>query len=150
MTKTTEEIQRALENAAEKLDSTATQPFALLLPFRDQIRLMRSKGAPFETIAEILGQHELPVSRETVRRFCREILREKPRRSRKPLMPSLASPAANGSNSSETKPCSPNTANPALPNEQSASALLTQRREALGDKATAPRRGPRIADLSTL
>src|SRR5207249_10546872 len=63
-------------------------------------------------ISEILGQHELPVSRETVRRFCREVLREKPRRSRKPLTSSPGSPATNGPIRSKTKTCSQNTAKP--------------------------------------
>ena len=61
-----------------------------LLPFKEGITELRRKRASYETIADILRNIDVAVSRFTVARFCREILKLKPlgrRRSNKSVRP---------------------------------------------------------------
>ena len=52
-----------------------------LLPFKEGIAELRRKRASYETIADILRNIDVAVSRFTVARFCREVLELKPRPS---------------------------------------------------------------------
>lgn len=82
----TDEIRTALVSVAENFQPRRRQRFKSLLPLREEIRGLRRRGASFETIAELLRKHSVQTSHETVRRFYREIIEErpwKPKRRRK-------------------------------------------------------------------
>lgn len=51
--------------------------FRHLEPFKEEIRDLRSRGAAFVTIAEILKRHSIKASREAVRQFYRATLESK-------------------------------------------------------------------------
>ena len=63
---------------------TPKQPakFQKLLLFKDDIAELRRRGAPYETIADILRNINVAVSHDTVARFCREVLKLTPRTRR--------------------------------------------------------------------
>ena len=57
-----------------------------LLPFKEGIAELRRKRASYETIAVILRNIDVAVSRFTVARFCREILELPPPRRKRSKM----------------------------------------------------------------
>ena len=66
-------------------DYTPKHPpkFQKLLPMKDGIAELRSKGASYATIADILRNINVPVACDTVFRFCHEVLGEPVTRRRK-------------------------------------------------------------------
>lgn len=74
-----EELQRRQSRIAEvAAEFTPPRPkrYAVLLPFADAIATLRSKGASYRAIAELLQSEAVPVSHDTVRRFCMERLED--------------------------------------------------------------------------
>ncbi len=57
--------------------------FQKLLPVKDSIAELRSKGVSYAAIADILRNISVPVASDTVFRFCHEILGEPMTRRRK-------------------------------------------------------------------
>jgi hypothetical protein len=57
--------------------------FQKLLPMKDSIAELRSKGASYATIADILRNINVPVAGDTVFRFCHEVLGEPMARRRR-------------------------------------------------------------------
>ena len=59
-------------------DYTPRHPtkFQKLLPLKDSIAELRSKGASYAAIADILRNIDVPVASDTVFRFCHEVLNE--------------------------------------------------------------------------
>ena len=57
--------------------------FRKLMPLKDSIAELRSKGASYAAIAGILRNINVPVANDTVFRFCHEILGEAMTRRRK-------------------------------------------------------------------
>ena len=57
--------------------------FQKLLPMKDGIAELRSKGASYATVADILRNINVPVVADTVFRFCHEVLGEPMIRRRK-------------------------------------------------------------------
>jgi hypothetical protein len=71
-----------------------TGPFAKLRPHADFILELRRNRASYDTIVAILRErHGLETSDTTVRKFCRQVLREPPpkRRGKRPLPSGLHS-----------------------------------------------------------
>ena len=66
-------------------DYTPKHPtkFQKLLPMKDSIAELRSKGASYATIADILRNVNVPVACDTIFRFCHEVLCEPMTRKRK-------------------------------------------------------------------
>lgn len=52
----------------------------VLLELKDEISEARSRNFSFDRIADFLKQVDIQVSRDSVRRFCYEVLKEKPTR----------------------------------------------------------------------
>jgi len=77
------EIRSALASVVKTYEPSRRVRFKNLAPFRDEIRELRGKGAAFVTIAEILKKHSVTASHETVRRFYREEIEQKPRRRKR-------------------------------------------------------------------
>jgi hypothetical protein len=66
-------------------DYTPRHPtkFQKLLPLKDSIAELRSKGVSYAAIADILRNINVPVASDTVFRFCHEVLGEPMTRRRK-------------------------------------------------------------------
>ncbi len=66
-------------------DYTPRRPtkFQKLLPLKDSIAELRSKGVSYAAIADILRNISVPVASDTVFRFCHEVLGEPMTRRRK-------------------------------------------------------------------
>ncbi|HVX91040.1 MAG TPA: hypothetical protein VHC20_05455 [Candidatus Paceibacterota bacterium] len=77
------EVRSALAHIAESYEPSRRVRFKNLVPFKDEIRDLRSRGAAFATIAQILRKHSVKASHETVRRFYREHIEGKPRRRKR-------------------------------------------------------------------
>jgi hypothetical protein len=88
------EVRSALASVVETYKPSRRIRFKSLAPFREEIRGLRSRGAAFLTIADILKSHSVKVSHETVRRFYREDIeqklspRKRPRNRKKRSQPS--------------------------------------------------------------
>lgn len=79
----TTEIRTALAHVVKSYEPSRRVRFKSLAPFTDEIRELRSRGAAFVTIAQILRKHSVKASHETVRRFYREAIEGKPRRRKR-------------------------------------------------------------------
>lgn len=82
-TSATTEVRSALAHVAESYAPSRRVRFKNLVPFKDEICELRSRGAAFVTIAQILRKHSVKASHETVRRFYREHIEGKPRRRKR-------------------------------------------------------------------
>src|SRR5437667_11890033 len=67
-------IEKILGNFRPKRKSA----FEALQPWRSLIQGLRTKGASYDDIAEILKQEGVQTSDTTVREFCRKVLMESP------------------------------------------------------------------------
>jgi hypothetical protein len=117
---------------------------------RDDIAALRSKGASFRTISELLGRCGIRASDTCVMRFCRRVLGEAPVRACKgrhravPRKNESAAPkpapAANNHTTSDTTP---------LPSESAQVALLDDLLSYQPPDAAKPaaQGGPRIAKI---
>ena len=121
------DIRSALASVVKTYEPSRRTRFKNLAPFTDEIRELRSRGAAFVTIAEILKKHSVKASHETVRRFYREAIEGKPRRRKR---------SRNGSK----------------PRPQPAQARRTQTNNGNAPRSAAakPERGPRIARIEDL
>jgi hypothetical protein len=69
--------------AASEFSQDAKGHASRLVAVRDDIAALRSKGASFRTISELLGRCGIRASDTCVMRFCQRVLGEAPVRSRK-------------------------------------------------------------------
>lgn len=107
----------------------------MLIAFQDGISDLRSKGASYRDIAQILAQVGVQVSHDTVARFCRSVMTKTPcsqKHRQKPVSSSDA-PIATAS----VQPCR-------VPDEAIDAPQNT------APKAPVKSRGPRIADPKNL
>lgn len=82
-TNTMSNIRSAIASAAKTYEPSRRVRFKVVAQFKDEICELRSRGAAFVIIAEILSKHGVKSSHETVRRFYREVIEEKPRRRKR-------------------------------------------------------------------
>lgn len=108
----------------------------LLLPLKDDIEGLLAKRASYDDIRTLLKTANIVVSKNTVYRFCREVIGQKP--VRQPAADQKAIPKAV----------------PILPSptatQTSIQAVLQERRERLPGLWGRRKRGPRIADSKNL
>ncbi len=109
----------------------------LLLPLKSDIEGLLAKRASYDDIRTLLKAANIVVSKNTVYRFCREVIGQKPVRQ----------PAANKKEMPKAVPILPSPAN--APTSIQA-ALQEQRRERLPSLWGRRKRGPRIADSKNL
>jgi hypothetical protein len=129
--------KKPFHQAARDYDNTP-KLFRRLMPFKDGIVELRQKRASYATIAELLTDEGIVVSRNTVARFCRRFLvsasRSKGRKESAEPISSAAQPVRLA----------------IVPENQAVSAQLEERRAKLIGPWTRRRRGPRIADARNL
>ena len=133
---TTFEQQRVIAQAAADYTPPEPQSHAVLMPHRDSIATLRSKGASYRAIARILDKVKIRVSLDTLSRFCRETIEEKP--ERKSRRRSRTSPVSGRMGASPSEPKRPHGA----PDN-----LVLGRDANVTEPSVPPRgKGPRIAD----
>ena len=129
--------KKPFHQAAREYDNTP-KLFRRLLPFKDGIAELRQKGASYATIAELLSDEGITVSRKTLTRFCRKFFASELRDKRDKGPPEAIRP-------------SPRAVEAAIASEnQTVSALLDERRAKVIGPWSPRKRGPRIADAKNL
>ncbi len=73
-----EEIRQALDSIARNLQPAHRPAFVALIPYKGQIRHLRSQRASFATIAKCLKQYSVQTVGETVRRFYHTVIEPRP------------------------------------------------------------------------
>lgn len=111
--------------------------FKLLLPHKDHIEGLLAKRASYDDIRTLLKAANIVVSKNTVYRFCREVIGQRPVRQ----------PATAKKETPKTVPVLPSLGNPPTSIQ---AALQEQRRERLPGLWGRRKRGPRIADSKNL
>jgi hypothetical protein len=110
--------------------------FKLLLPLKSHIEALLRKRASYDDIRILLAKANIVVSKNTVYRFCREVIGQKP----------IRQPVAKKKEIPEVAPASPLPTNPPA----SIHTALQERRERLPGLWGRRKRGPRIADSKNL
>lgn len=137
---TTVEQQRVIAQAAADYTPPEPQSHAMLMPHRDSIATLRSKGASYRAIARILDKVKIRVSLDTLSRFCRETIEQKP--ERKGSRRSNSAPVSRHAEDSLSDRTSPQLApdSPSLAKDVNVT-----------EPAAPPRsKGPRIADPNNI
>ena len=129
-----EEIKLRLKGRVNGYQSRLSPKNALLLPFKTEIKALRTRNAAYDDIRLILAEENIIVSLNTLYRFCRDVLGEKV--AQPPKVRSSKEP--------------PSTIQPVLPPLASVQATLQERRERLPGLWGRRKRGPRIADSKNL
>ncbi|MGH7993061.1 MAG: hypothetical protein ACREDQ_06070 [Limisphaerales bacterium] len=130
-----------IRKAVAEFTPRRTPKFHDLIPAKDVIVELRQKNASYRSIAELLTQHCLPVSKTAVGIFCHQILgesirpRKRPARKRPPASVSVNG----GAVVTDSLPASESSA-PAEPLNNSES----------GETSLTRPRGPRIAQIRKL
>ena len=130
-----------VRKAVEEFTPRRPQKFQDLLPAKDVIKELRQRRASYRSIADLLTQHCLPISKTAVAVFCHQVLGEtvRPRKRPSRKRPSASTPAISG----ETPPDSV----PAVEAGTSAEPLDNSN----GNESSPARtRGPRIAQVRML
>lgn len=137
---TTDEQQRRVADAAANFTVPVAQSYATLMPLKDSITMLRRKGASFRAIVDILRTVQVKVSHDTLSRFYREVIDQKPLRKsrRRPFVPPAANQAESPPPNQQQKRVEQDAPTPASPPKDADSA------------APARGRGPRIADPSNI
>lgn len=78
-----EEIRKALDSIARNFQPSRRPAFAALIPFKGQIRYLRSQRASFATIAKCLKQYSVQTAGETVRRFYHSVIEPVPSKQKR-------------------------------------------------------------------
>jgi len=107
---------------------------ALLLPFKTQIEELRARHAAYDDIRLILAEEKIIVSLNTLYRFCRAVIGQKPVRPYK----------------ARERKSSPSRVLPALPSPEKIEATLREQHERFPGPWSRRKRGPRIANSKNL
>lgn len=134
------EQQQAIAAAAANYTSPEPQSHATLMPHRDSIATLRNKGASYRAIAKILDTVNIRVSLDTLSRFCRETIEQKPERGGRRRFGGSPAPRRGQPPMSEPPPA------PAAPD-----SLAAAKDEKARESTATPRgKGPRIADPTNI
>jgi hypothetical protein len=110
--------------------------FALLLPFKTQIEELLARQASYDDIRLLLEDVKVVVSKDTVHRFCRQVIGQKPVRKR--------NPGAKETPQSKILPVQ------VQPTSEIIQSTLREQRERFPGPWSRRKRGPRIADSKNL
>jgi len=106
----------------------------LLLPFKSQIKVLLAKKATYDDIRLILEEIKVFVSKDTLHRFCRNVIGQKPVRQRK----------------AGAKTIAPFKTSPAKQVPESIPPTLQEQRKHIPGPWSRRKPGPRIADSKNL
>lgn len=107
---------------------------ALLLPFKTQIEGLLARRASYDDIRILLEDVKIVVSKNTVYRFCRQVIGQKPVRQR----------------NAGAKEILPLKISPVQPPPESIQASLREQRKLIPGPWSRRKPGPRIADSKNL
>ena len=112
---------------------------ALLLPFKTQIEELLERRASYDDIRLLLEDVKVVVSKNTVYRFCHQVIGQKSVRQRNGTAKEISQPKI-----------SPAKIQPVRPPAESIGAELREQRERFAGPWSRRKRGPRIADSKNL
>jgi hypothetical protein len=138
-----EKTKNQFSELAEHYEPKLPRKLALLLPFKAHIKELRTKHASCDAIRILLAEVNILVSNDTVHRFCREVIGQKPCRS--PRNGHSPEPRDQSKVAGNNTPPS----SQGLPDNPIREHLAAQN-ERPGATWTRPKRGPRIADSKNL
>ena len=144
----TSDSGQRFRDLADQHQATEPKSWTALNALRGDIEKLRQKGVSFAGIKLLLGQAGVAISENSVRRFCRRVLKEAPKRKR-PVRKrlSVGTPSVSSGEGSPPAPTKP----PEHPTDSSSAAggiaqMLQERRKHFIPGL--PRRfGPRIANI---
>src|SRR5437773_5362367 len=95
-----------VRKAVEEFTPRRPQKFQDLLPAKDIIVELRQRRASYRSIADLLTQHCLPISKTAIAVFCHQVLGETVRPRRRPgrKRPPASTPTIAGETSSDSVP----------------------------------------------
>lgn len=120
---------------ADRYPPKLARKLKLLLPLKSHIEGLLAKRASYDDIRVLLKESNIIVSKNTVYRFCREVIGRPPVRK----------PAGDRENNAKVLPASPLPTSPT-----SIQSALQERRERLPGLWGRRKRGPRIANSKNL
>jgi len=128
------DIQARFKKFAGGYQPKLSRKFALLLPFKSQIKVLLAKKATYDDIRLILEEIKVVVSKDTLHRFCRKVIGQKPVRQRK----------------AGAKKISPFKTSPDKPSTENIPPILQEQRKYIPGPWSRRKPGPRIADSKNL
>ena len=135
-----DETKARFAELARKYEPKLPRKFAQMMPFKEWIRELRSKGASCDNVRTLLADVNVTVANDTVHRFCRDVLGNGSRRGRKSRRDVPPRPPKTGA------PQPPeNTVEPTSLTE----SLAEQRGRVIGPW-TPRKRGPHVTDSKNL
>jgi hypothetical protein len=135
-----DETKARFAELARKYEPKLPRKFAQMMPFKEWIRELRSKGASCDDIRILLADVNVKVANDTVHRFCRDMLANESRRGRKRHSDITLRASKNDAPQPPDAP---------VQSTSLAAGLAEQRGQVLGPW-TPRKRGPRIADSKNL
>ncbi len=137
---TTNERQKLIAAAADSYTAPSPQSHTVLMPIRESLATLRTKGASYRTIAHILRNVDIKVSLDTLARFCRDHVEQPP-----PHKDKRRAAAKSAAYQTEDTP-PPNPPAPPMPDNPADTKPTKET-----DTPPPPRgKGPRIADPSNI
>ena len=129
-----EDTQVRFKELANGYKAKLPRKLALLFPFKSQIEELLARQASYDDIRLLLEDVKVVVSKDTVHRFCRRVIGQKPVRQR----------------SAGAKRISQSKILPVQSPSASIQTTLTEHRERYAGPWSRRKRGPRIADSKNL
>jgi hypothetical protein len=130
-----EEAQARFKKLASGFQPKLPRKLALLLPHKTQIEELLAMRASYDDIRILLEDAAIAVSKDTVYRFCRQVIGRKPVRQR-------------NADAKEITPIKISPVQPPPP--ESIQASLREQRKLIPGPWSRRKPGPRIADSKTL
>jgi len=129
-----EEAHARFKELANGYRPKLPRKLALLLPFKTQIEGLLAKQASYDDIRILLEDAKVIVSKDTVHRFCRQVIGQKPVRQRK----------------ARAKEILPLKISPVQPPSENIQTSLREQRKLIPGPWSRRKPGPRIADSKNL
>ena len=129
-----EEARARFKELASGYQPKLPRKFALLLPFKTQIAGLLARQASYDDIRILLEDVKVTVSKDTVHRFCRQVIGQKAVRQR----------------TASAKEILPLKISPVQPPPEIIQTTLREQRERIPGPWSRRKRGPRIADSKNL
>ena len=134
-----EEARARFKELANGYQPKLPRKFALLLPFKAQIAGLLARQASYDDIRLLLEDVKVVVSKDTVHRFCRQVIGQKPVRQR-----------VGGTKEISQPKILPVQVQPVQPTSENIQTALREQRERFPGPWSRRKRGPRIADSKNL
>jgi hypothetical protein len=129
-----EAVQTRFTALASGYKTKLPRKLALLLPFKTQIEGLLARRASYDDIRILLEDVKIVVSKNTVYRFCRQVIGKKPARQ----------------SNAGAKEILPLKISPVQPPPESIQASLREQRKLIPGPWSRRKPGPRIADSKNL